>query len=146
MMERVVTIRNDKMEGKEMTKALVAGCACVVFSVLTPEEIDRFKQYQPEALKLIDENNPEDVFTLDIDDGPGHVEETEAVYSRTKSADGKATITILLDPDEENKLGLAQKKIGRMLVKLQKLEEKLLESTEVVAELERNANTLISLA
>ena len=136
MMEQVVTIRNNKMEGNEMTKALVAGCACVVFSVLTPEENDRFKQYQPEALKLIDENNPEDVFTLDIDDGPGHVEETEAVYSRTKSADGKATITILLDPDEENKLGLAQKKIGRMLVKLQKLEEKLLESTEVVAELE----------
>ena len=48
--------------------------------------------------------------------------------------------------DSKEKLELAQKKIGRMLAKLQKLEEKLLESTEVVAELERNANSLISLA
>ncbi len=129
-----------------MAKAMLVGCACVVFSELTPEEINRFKMYQPEALKLVDEDNPEDVFTLDIDDGPGHVEETGAVYSRTKSANGKATITILLDPEEENKLELAQKKIGRMLVKLQKLEEKLSERVDVVAEVENKANAMISLA
>lgn len=145
-MKQVATIRNDKMEGKEMTKALVAGCACVVFSVLTPEEIDRFKQYQPEALKLIDEKNPEDVFTLDIDDGPGHLGETEAVYSRAKSANGNATITILLDPEEENKLEMVQEKIGRKLIKLQKLEEKLTECVDDIAEVENRANSLISLA
>ncbi len=129
-----------------MAKALVVGCACVIFSELTPEEIDRFKQYKPEALKLVDEENPEDIFTLDIDDTPGHIEETEAVYSRTKSANGKATITILLDPEEENKLELAQKKIGRMLLKLQKLEKKLAECVDAVAEVESNANSLIALA
>ena len=74
------------------------------------------------------------------------MEETEAVYSRTKSADGKATITLLLNPDTENKLELAQEKIGPILVKLQKLEAKLLESVEVVAEIEKKANSLILLA
>ncbi len=128
-----------------MAKAILAGCALVIFSELTPEEIERFKMFQPEALKMIDENNPEDIFTLDIDDGPGYLEETKAAYSRTKSADGKATITILLNPDVKNKLELAQKNVGRALLKLQKLEKKLLEVIDSVNEIEGKVNSLISL-
>ena len=128
-----------------MTKAIVAGCACVIISELSPEEIERFKTYQPEALQLCDENNPENIFTLDIDEGPGCLEETKAVYSRTKSAEGKATITLLLEPDEEKKLELVQKLVGRMLVKLQALEEKLLEHVEEIAKTEKKINSLITL-
>ena len=142
--EQEKNVKKDNMEGMKMTKAVLAGCALVIFSELTPDEIDRFKLYQPEALKATDENDPEDVFMLDIEDGPGHLEDTEAVYSRTKSADGKATITILLDPEAENKLELVQKNVGRALVKLQKLEEKLLEGIDGVIEREKKVNSLIS--
>ena len=34
------------------TRAVVMGCACVIFSSLTPDEIKRFKALHPEALKM----------------------------------------------------------------------------------------------
>lgn len=127
-----------------MARAMVIGSACVVFSELTPEEIHRFELYKPEALKMTDMNNPEDMFTLSMDDGPGHLEDTEAVYSRTKSADGKATMTILLDPAAENKLEFVQQLIGHRLARLQRLEEKLVECKDELTEMEEKVNSLFT--
>ena len=126
-------------------KAVVVGCACVVFSDLTPEQIESFKSYQPHALTMSDENSLEEIFSLDIDDGPGHLEDDGAVYSRTKSAEGKATMTILVDPEHEDKLTVVQNELGSALLKLQKMEQMLLGKLDSLAETEEKAKSLITL-
>ena len=112
---------------EKMGKEIIAGCACIYFSNLTPEEMDRYKTYAPDALSLYNEDN-EVIFTLDIDNGPGNITLEKAVLSCTKSADGKATVTILIDPEEEDKLGLIREKIGRGLLLMNDLEEQLVEN------------------
>ena len=122
-----------------MAKAIVIGCACVVVSELTPDEIEGFKQFRPEDLRM--EQNGED-FRLSIDHGPGHLESEEAVFSYAKSADGKATITLLVDPDEENKMKLIQEQIGPAMLKLERMEKVLLEKREFVTETRQRAETM----
>ena len=126
-----------------MKKAVVMGCACVIISDLTPEELDNFKKYMPEALTLVDPDSPDSSFSLDIDDGPGHIADTMAAYSRVKSADGKATITVIIDPDADDVLELVQDTIGPSLLKLDKLEKKLLDQREQLAETESTMKSLI---
>ena len=125
-----------------MEKALVMGCACVVVSSLTPQEIDRFNRYDPDALVLRQEGEP--VFSIRMDDGPGSLLEDAANYSRTVSADGKATITILLDPDAEDKAALVRKNVGASLLKLDELEKQIAGRIEHLQEMETAAGSLIS--
>ncbi|MBR1711001.1 MAG: hypothetical protein IJ719_19585 [Clostridia bacterium] len=108
------------------SKAVVMGCACVIFSSLTPDEIRTFKNLHPEALKMTDEEKNV-IFSIGIDDGPGHISEEAAVFSSVTSADGKATITVLLDPSVENPVTLVEEKIGCPLMHLIEQEEKLME-------------------
>ena len=144
MDESMMTVKVDTEEKKEM-KVIVAGCACVVFSELTPEKIERFKRYQPDALTMCDESNPENTFTMDIDDGPGKLEDSTAVFSRTKSVEGKATITILLDPEEEDKPAMVQQNLGPALLRLRELEAALLTRMDGLAEAEKKVTAMLTL-
>ena len=109
----------------EFRRAVVMGCACVITSRLTVEEIQNFKHYHPEALTMVDENDKA-VFSIDINENPGSLEDRKAVYSTTKTPDGKATITIVLDPDAEDKVELVRKHLGAALLRLEELEDSLL--------------------
>lgn len=144
MDESMMTVKVETEEKKEM-KVIVAGCACVVFSELTPEEIERFKRYQPDALTMCDESNPENTFTMDIDDGPGKLEDSTAVFSRTKSVEGKATITILLDPEEEDKPAMVRQNLGPALIRLRELESALLSRMDGLADAEKKVNAMLTL-
>lgn len=130
-------------EGVTMSKVIIAGCACVYFSNLTPEDVDRFKTFAPEALTMYDEDD-EAVFSLDIDDGPGRITPEKAVLSRSKSADGKATVTMLIDPECEDKLRLIQEKIGPAILQLEDLEEQLLENVGKLKERQDKVNVMMS--
>ena len=134
--------RRDGQEDRKMTKAVVMGCACVVFSELTRETVERFRRYEPEALIMEDENG--NTFTLDLDDGPGSLTEDHAVLSRTTSEDGRATITLLLDPEAPDKLCMAREKLGPAMIKLEAMEKQLMERTDSLAEEERRVNALFS--
>ncbi len=144
MDESMMTVKVETEEKKEM-KVIVAGCACVVFSELTPEEIERFKRYQPDALTMCDKSNPENTFTSDIDDGPGKLEDSTAVFSRTKSVEGKATITILLDPEEEDKPAMVRQNLGPALIRLRELEAALLNRLDGLAEAEKEVSAMLTL-
>lgn len=125
-----------------MAKAVVVGCVCVVISDLTPEQIESYKNYQPYLLTMSDENSLQDAFTLDMDDGPGHLDDSGAVFSRTKSADGKATITILVDPAEEDKMAMARNMLGSAMLKLQTMEQMLLGKLDSLADTERRVKDM----
>ena len=123
-----------------MAKAIVVGCACVVFSELTPEEIKRCKLYRPDLLTLEGES-----FSVDIDVGPGHLCEEDALFSTTSSSEGKATITILLDPEKENKMELVQEQLCASLMKLEQVEQQVLSSRDQLAEEEKRVQAMITM-
>ncbi len=110
------------------SRVLMAGAACVVFSRLTPEEIKLLLTYRPEALSLKDPDSGETVFTMTLDDEkPGSLMPECAVFSCIPSADGKATITILVDPSCRERRELVEEKLGVALKHLDELETCLLE-------------------
>ena len=110
---------------KEFNRVLVAGCACVITSLLTYEEIERFKRLHPEELFLKDEFG-DAVFAIDVSDSTGLLIKGRAEYSRMTSADGKATITVLLDPEIEDREDAVRKSICPCLNGLNALEKQLL--------------------
>ena len=127
-----------------MIKVVVMGCACVVTSSLTPEEIDRVRKCSPDLLSLKDESGSV-VYSLSMDDStPGRVAEDEAVYSRVTSSEGKATITILLDPEIKNRHDTVCHQLGRHLLKLDALEQQIAEQMGNVYEKEKEAQSLIA--
>lgn len=129
---------------KTMSRATIMGCACVITSSLTCEQIEAFKKFHPEALEMKGEGSDEALFTIDINDGPGSFEGGKAVFSRTKTQDGKATITILLDPDIEDKQELVRKTIGPGLLLLKEMEQHLLEAVEPLKEEIQKLDGMIS--
>jgi len=62
-----------------------------------------------------------------------------------KCAEGKATMTILVDPEHEDKLTVVQNELGSALLKLQKMEQMLLGKLDSLAETEEKAKSLITM-
>ena len=126
-----------------MSKAIIAGSACVIFSSLTPEDVHRLKTFSPDALTIRSENG-EAVFRLDIDDdGLGSISPEGAVLGCATSAEGKATITVIINPAEENKLKLVQDRLGPALLRLEEMEAFLLGQMETLAAAQDRATAMI---
>lgn len=136
--------QSDEQERMRATpKVVIMGSACVIISSLTPEDVDRYKNYHPEALTMVDEDDAE-VFALDIDNGPGRLSNEKAVLSRAKSSDGKATITILLNPEEEDKVTLVQKRLGAALLRLEDMEKCLIEKNGKLKSSEEQVKAMLT--
>lgn len=118
-------------------RALLIGCACVVKSDLTPGQIEKFEIYMPEALQLKDPESGEVLFSVSVNDGPGCITEDGAVYSHTATADGKATITLVIDPDMEDKVSGVRDRIGHSLGMLDALEKQMAARLPALAEKEK---------
>ena len=137
----IVTSLPNKDNGAQ---AVVAGSACVVKSTLTPEEINRIKKFHPEALVMQDENG-EPVFAIDIDEEqPGSINNNGACFGNATSSDGKATITVVLDPTAENPEELVYDKLGRALLYLKDMEEQIAEVLPELGEEEREIRSMIT--
>ena len=63
---------------------------------------------------------------MDIGEGPGKLLEDHVEYSRVSSRDGKATVTIILDPEIENKRQAIEEIVCPSLMHLDRLERQLL--------------------
>ncbi len=124
-------------------RAVILGCACVIISRLTVERYEQFRRYHPEALKLVDEDDNV-LFSVDLDDGPGHIEPESACFSRTKTPDGMATITVVIDPEIEDKAEAIRDRFASALLHLDELEEHLLEKIGELEEEVRKVEEMIS--
>ena len=121
------------------SRALVIGCVCVVTSRLTLEQLEKYCIYLPEELELKSDEG-EVLYALDFSDGtPGCVSDERTVYSTAVTADGRPTVTILLDPECEDRKKAVMKSIGWGLARLEVLESRLEEMLPVLAEAERKA-------
>ena len=111
-------------------RGFIMGCACVITSDLTPEQIRMYQKYRPESLVLADGNSGEEIFRLDMDDSPGMLNSDQAVLSRVTTAEGKATITIVFDPAIEDRTETFLERCGTGLTRLIELERRLTENLE----------------
>ncbi len=108
-----------------MAKVIIAGNACVLFSDLKLDDIKELRQNHPEALSLKD-GMGQTILTVDLDqDSAGQATGNQVVFGPTASREGKATITLLIDPEEEDFVGMVRDKIGNSLMKLTELENKI---------------------
>lgn len=123
------------MANKEgAAKATIVGSAAVIASQLTPEQIQRFEQWHPELLTMVDEAD-DPVYGIAYDEnGPGSINANGAVFGSATDAEGHATITVVLDPTSENLEDLVYNKLGGALLKLKELEDSLLEKVGMLDE------------
>ena len=120
-------------------RALLMGCACVVKSRLTPGEIEKFCIYNPEALVMKNDQG-EEIFRIDLDDEtPGCITREAAVFSKVTTEEGKATITVLIDPECEDKKKAIMESVGPGLRLLEVLEQQLVAKLPGLADEEKKA-------
>ena len=125
-------------------QAIVVGSACVIKSALTPAEINNIKWLHPEMLTMEDENG-EPVFAIDIDEStPGSINDNGAVFGSAESTDGKATITVVIDPEVDDGAALVEKKFGHALLLLDELEKGIAEEMPSLQEEERRIKSMVT--
>ena len=111
-----------------MAKVLLAGHSVVITSSLKLEDIRKAEKYCPDALILMGgKDNEEPIFRISTKDTNGSISKYGAEYSRTTyNKDGYATMTLGLNvPDGVDTKEYIADKIGRCMVNLEALEEKI---------------------
>lgn len=125
-------------------KARIIGCACIIFSVFTPDELRDFQRYLPEALVKRDEKG-EPVFAISLDESSaGSLNQYGAVFSRKAVKSGEATITILIDPDCDDPEEAVRASIGSAILSLVDMEEYLMTRRHELEERKELLNLHIS--
>lgn len=129
----------DSPEAAPAPRVRILGCACIIRSDFTPEELRDFKRYLPEALTMYGDNN-EPVFAIAlVEDSSGSLTEYGAVFSRKTNSDGKALMTILIDPDCDDAKETIRQHLGSSLLRLMEMEKQL---KSKVAEMQRRKEAL----
>lgn len=100
----------------------VLGCAAVVVSAVTLEDWKLIEKHAPDALTIADEQG-NTVFRVTTDNGPGCLVKDHAEFGASVTQDGRATITILLDPDNEDKMGMVRDVLAGPLMDLIEIEK-----------------------
>lgn len=108
-------------EQKKTVKAVISGSSCTITSTLKLKDLKRYEQLHPEALTLWDDDGKR-VFEVLLDKGPGRITKNLAVYGEATNEDGYATITVVLDPAEQDKKEMVFNKMGAALLNLNELE------------------------
>lgn len=103
----------------------IAGNACVITSAVKREDLELISKYRPDELKLFDGEGKEkeEKFSVMVtDENAGSLNRYGALFGPTTSAEGYATITLLIDPDETDVKQMVQDKIGAALLMLDQVE------------------------
>ena len=108
------------------SKSLVVGCACIIFSEFTPDELRDFQCFMPEALTMRDDHG-DPIFAISLEEtSPGSLNEYGAVFSNKTNKQGHATITIVIDPECEDTEKLVRDSLGSSILRLIRMEQHLL--------------------
>ena len=120
----------------------ISGSAAVLVSGVTLEDWKKVEKFAPEALKIVDEDG-ETLFKVMTCGGTGSVNEYGVCFGAHTNDGGKATVTILLDEEVENKLQAVKDVIGSALLDLNDIEEEIPEILKEIAEKEAKIDKLI---
>jgi len=124
-------------------RAVIIGCACVVYSSLKLEELLWVRSHHPDILSLIGENG-EAYFTVEYrEDGPGCVEPDRVAFGTRTARDGTACATLLIDPSIEDPEKAVCEKLGEGLQRLGEVETMVLSVLRRRADAARKVRTKI---
>ena len=124
-------------------KLVIAGSAAVLTSGVKLEDWKRIQEMAPEQLTMVDENE-EPFFKVEVGEGPGTVSAFGVEFaSETTNQEGKATVTVLLDPEAEDKVALVKKKIGPSLLHLNDLEKEVPDILKEIDDMEKEIDESI---
>lgn len=114
-------------------KVIVNGTAAVLTSDVKLEDWKRVQKLDPEALTLVDEETDEVLFKVSVGQGPGSVNEYGVMFGNVTNPEGKATVTVLIDSEAENREELVRETVGSAILDLNQLEK---EMPEILKEIE----------
>ena len=105
-------------------RIIQGGCSSLILSSLTKEEWDVIVREYPELLRITDDRGNV-VFSVTFEnESPGHVLEDQVAFGNTVTADGYATATILLDPDQDvDTAQMLKEALGKGLNRLAETEQ-----------------------
>lgn len=110
--------------GKNKTaEIIIVGAAAVVKSGVLLEDWRKALKFDPDLGLYDDDDNP--LFTVDIAPGPGCIGNNMAVFSAAADREGFACITLIVDPEAEDKEKLVSDQLGLALARLIEVENNL---------------------
>ena len=113
-----------KEEAEEKVKVYIVGCVAVIVSTVALEDWRLVERYAPKKLTVVDEDG-NTVFTVRTDCGGGRCTHDELVWGEAADENGKATITILLDTDIDNKREAVMDICGSAILDLIEIEKEM---------------------
>lgn len=126
-------------------KITVAGAAAVLTSGVKLEDWKRIAKLMPEMMVLEDAETNDVLFRVSVDEGPGSVNEYGVLFGNVTNQYGYATVTVLLDPEAEDKLGIVKTRMGQAILKLNTLESEVPNTLEKITKMEAEIDQNITL-
>lgn len=120
----------------------ISGACAILVSDVALENWERVEKYAPEALKIIDEEG-ETLFKVKTTCGTGSVNEYGVCFGTYTNEGGKATVTVALDEEIEDKKAAVKDIMGAALLDLNSIEKELPQVLKDIAEKEAEIEKLI---
>jgi len=120
----------------------ISGASAVLVSDVTLEDWERVEKYAPEMLKIVDEEG-EPLFCVKTATGGGSITKYGVSFGTYTNEGGKATVTVLLDDEIEDKLQAVKDIMGSALLDLNEIEKELPNVLNDIAEKEAEIEKLI---
>lgn len=121
----------------------LSGASAVLVSDVALDDWKRVEKYAPEALKIVDEDSGETLFKVMTGPGTGSANEYGVCFSSYTNEGGKATVTILLDDELEDRLQAVKDVVGQALLDLNEIEKDVPQLLGDIAEKEAEIDKLI---
>ena len=105
----------------------------VIASGFERKQIEEIVKYRPKAMKLIDPETKDELYTVGLTSGDGRINSVGAEYGTGKTNDGKACISMKI-PDGKDVREFIEETVGVAILNLNKVES---QWTEALAEIAR---------
>ena len=120
----------------------ISGASAVLVSDVALEDWKRVEKYAPEMMKIVDEDG-DAVFKVQTCCGGGSVNEYGVCFGTHTNDGGKATVTVLLSSDVEDKTQAVKDIMGSALLDLNTIEKEIPDMLKEIAEKEAEIDKLI---
>lgn len=121
----------------------ISGASAVLVSDVALEDWERVQKYAPDMLKIVDEETGDTVFKVQSCGGTGSANKYGVCFGSYTNEGGKATVTILLDDEVEDKAQAVKDVVGSALLDLNEIEKELPQVLKDIADKEAEIDKLI---
>lgn len=121
----------------------ISGASAVLVSDVALDDWKRVEKYAPEMLKIVEEETGDPLFKICCGEGGGSINEYGVCFGSYTNEGGKATVTVLLDDDIEDKTVAVKEIMGSALLDLNDIEKELPGVLKDIADKEAEIEKLI---